>query len=122
MVDPLAIAGSITGLVSIADTVFTRTYRYVRLVKNAEKDIPELASGIRSLSGLLHGLALVLSELQKETSETNFQLHHIYSCRVTLTKIQKKLDSHDVGTSGDRNYKNVLKILNGRSLRRKRTI
>jgi hypothetical protein len=51
--------------------------------------------GIRNLSSLLHGLSLVISELEKESSETNFQLHHINSCRVTLRTIEKKLDSCD---------------------------
>jgi hypothetical protein len=72
MGDPLSVASGIAGLVSIADTVFTRTYRYVRLVQKAEKDISELAVGIRSLSGLLHGLSLVLSELQKEPPTPTF--------------------------------------------------
>ncbi|KAL2066420.1 hypothetical protein VTL71DRAFT_2491 [Oculimacula yallundae] len=99
MADPLSIAGSVAGLVSIADAVFTRTYRYVRQVKNAETEIGELASGIRSLSGTLHGLALVLSELERETNETNFRLHHINSCRATLTAIETKLDCYDVTTS-----------------------
>jgi NACHT domain len=98
MGDPFPLATSISGLVSIADTVFIRTYRYVKLVKKAEKDIAELATGIRSLSGLLHGLSLVLSELEEERSETNFRLHHINSCRATLTKIQTRLDNYDPDT------------------------
>lgn len=102
MAGPLSVAGSIAGLVSIADSVFTRTYRYARGVKNAEKDIAELASGIRSLSGLLHGLALVIEELQKDTtSETNFRLHHINACRATLTKVENKLEKLDPATPRD---------------------
>jgi hypothetical protein len=76
MADPLSIASGIAGLVAIADMIFSRTYRYAKLVKNAEKDVEELATGIRSLSGLLHGLALVLHEEETETSERNFRLHH----------------------------------------------
>jgi hypothetical protein len=111
MGDPLSVASSITGLVSIADIVFTRTYRYVRLAKNAEKNISELAAGVRSLSGLLHGLSLILSELQKETSETNFRLHHINSCRATLTNIQKRLDNHDPEISNNRKVEKVIRAL-----------
>jgi GTPase SAR1 family protein len=111
MGDPLSVASGIAGLVSIADTVFTRTYRYVREVKKAEKDISELAAGIRSLSGLLHGLSLVLSELQKETSETNFRLHHINSCRATLTNIQKRLDGHNPRTINDSKFGKVVRAL-----------
>lgn len=96
MADILSVTSSIAGLVAVADTVFTCIFRYVRQVKRAEKDISEPAAEIRSLSGLLHGLTLVLSELQKETSETNFRLHHIHSCQVTLMNIQKRLDSQNI--------------------------
>ena len=79
--------------------MFARTYRYVRSVKNAEQDIIDLANRVRSLSQLLHGLGLVLSELEKETSETNFRLHHINSCQVTLVSIRSILEKHDPTTS-----------------------
>jgi len=111
MGDLLSIASGISGLVSIADTVFTRTYRYVRVVQKAEKHISELAAGIRTLSGLLHGLSLVLSELQKETSETNFRLHHINSCRATLTKIQKRLDGNATGMTSDKTIEKMVRAL-----------
>lgn len=93
--DPLSIASSVAGLVALADSVFSRTYAFGREVRNAEKNISTLAVGIRNLSSLLHGLSLVLSELEKESSDTNFQLHHINSCRDTLRRIEKKLDSCD---------------------------
>lgn len=91
--DGLSIASGVAGLVSLADTVFSRTYKFVREVKNAEKDISKLAREIRNLSSLLHGLSLVFVELEQESSESNFQLHHLNSCRVTLRTIEKTLDS-----------------------------
>jgi hypothetical protein len=65
MVEPLSIAGSIAGLVAIADIVFSRTYRYAKAVKGAADEIETLSSEIRSLSQVLHGLSLVVSELEK---------------------------------------------------------
>ncbi|CAG8950619.1 hypothetical protein HYFRA_00002828, partial [Hymenoscyphus fraxineus] len=101
MADPLSVAGSIAGLVAIAGTVYTRTYRYIKNVKNSEKEIAQLASEIGSLSGLLHSLGLFIGELQRNTtSETNFRLHHIHACRETLTKVEKKLDSKDPAAPG----------------------
>jgi len=99
--DPLSIAGSIAGLVAIADIVFSRTYRYAKAVKGAANDIEKLSSEIRSLSGVLHGLSLVVNELEKETIEPNLRLHHINSCRTTLTKIQRKLERNDPATTKD---------------------
>src|ERR1700712_425190 len=95
MADPLSIAGSIAGLVSIADAVFTRVYRYARAVKGAAKDIDTLATEIINLSGLLRGLELVLNELSTDTTEPNLRLYHLNSCRNTFLEIQKKLDSHN---------------------------
>lgn len=109
--DFLSIASGVAGLVALADSVFSRTYSFVREVRNAEKDISNLASGIRNLSGLLHGLSLVLSELERESSETNFQLHHINSCRVTLRTIEKKLDSCDPRSIDGKRTEKVLRKL-----------
>ncbi|TVY37053.1 Serine/threonine-protein phosphatase 6 regulatory ankyrin repeat subunit B [Lachnellula subtilissima] len=71
MADPLSIAASIAGLVTIADTIFTQ---------------------ITTLSGLLHNLALVLGEYEEDTPDANLRLHHINSCRETLLKIRDKID------------------------------
>jgi len=99
--DSLSVASSIAGLVALADTIFTRLYRYVRAVKRAAKDVEELAVGIRTLSSLLHGLNLVLDGLEEEegykgnlSNLAQFRLHHVSSCLTTLTEIQKKLDKY----------------------------
>jgi hypothetical protein len=99
MADPLSIASGIAGLVAIADTIFGRVYSYARAVKGAAKEIEELACEIRNLSGILHGLELVLSELLKDSAEPNLRLHHINSCRATLLKIRNKLDSPNITAS-----------------------
>ncbi|TVY36887.1 Vegetative incompatibility protein [Lachnellula occidentalis] len=78
MADPLSIAGSIAGLVAIADTIFTRIYRYTK--------------AITTLSGLLRNLELVLNEYEEDTPDANLRLHHINSCRETLLKIRNKLE------------------------------
>ncbi|KAH7355336.1 ankyrin repeat-containing domain protein [Rhexocercosporidium sp. MPI-PUGE-AT-0058] len=110
MSDPLSIAAGIAGLVTIADAVFSRTYQYAKCVKNAESQVKELGSMIQSLSGLLHSLELVLIELEKETTETNFRLHHVNSCRGTLTRIQRKLDDNHPA-SADGRFERIFKSL-----------
>lgn len=77
MTDPLSIAGSIAGLVSISDVVFSKIYRYAKAVKDARKDIMAFADETRSLSGVLHNLSLIAAELDKEPTETMLQLDHI---------------------------------------------
>jgi len=96
--DGVSIASSIAGLVAIADNTFSRiysVYTYTKAVKGATKEIEELAAGIRTLSELLHGLQLLLSQFESDLPAPNLRLHHVNSCRQTLLKIQNKVDSHD---------------------------
>ena len=74
-------------------------YRYTKGVKGAAKEIEELAAGIRTLSEILHGLQLVLSQYDDDRWDPNLRLHHLNSCRETLLKVQKKIDSNDSQTS-----------------------
>lgn len=115
--DGLSVAASVAGVVQLADTVFTRTYRYAKTVKHATKEINELATGVRNLSSLLHGLNLVLHELEEQDDESNlsnlaeFRLHHVSSCLTTLTNIQKKLDKHQTETGEHHTVKRALRNL-----------
>lgn len=111
MADPLSVAGSVAGLVTMADVVFSRTFRYAKAVKGAAKDIEKLASEIRSLSGVLHGLSLVVSELETDTIKPNLRLHHVNSCCATLTKIQRKLERNDPLTAKDQPVEAALRSL-----------
>jgi hypothetical protein len=88
MADPLSIASGIAGLVAIADMIFSKTYRYAKAVKHAEKDVEALAAGIRYLSGMLHGLSLVIQEEEEENTEQNFRLHHS-TYKVPMTVLKK---------------------------------
>lgn len=114
MADPLSIAGSIAGLVAIADSVFTRVYRYTKAVKGAGKEIQDLSNGLRDLSGLLHNLEVVLSALEDDgdnTIDPHVRLRPINSCRETLLKIQKKLESHNPEASGKSTFENTIRKL-----------
>ncbi|KAL1648708.1 hypothetical protein SLS58_001882 [Diplodia intermedia] len=101
MADPLSIAGTIAGLCSIADLVFSRVYRYAKSVQNAKSEIGLLAKEIRTLSGTLHSLALLAAELDDGAPEMDFRLHHINSCRQILLDIQRKVDKKDAIVSGE---------------------
>jgi hypothetical protein len=111
MVEPLSTAGSVAGLVAIADVVFSRTFRYAKAAMGAAEGIEKLASEIRSPSGVLHGLSLVMSELEQENVEPSSRFHHIYSCSATLTKIQRKLEKNDPATAKDQPFEAALRSL-----------
>lgn len=112
--DAVSIASSIAGLVAIADTIFSRiysVYKYTKAVQGAAKEIEELATGIRTLSELLHGLQLLLSQFENDLPDPSLRMHHINSCRQTLLKIQKKLDSHDPHASDNSSFEKTIRKL-----------
>jgi hypothetical protein len=66
--DPLSVAGSIAGLVSLGDAVFRGIYRYVKTVKKAEKEVVDLKNEVIALTGIFHNLEIVAHELEQGTS------------------------------------------------------
>ena len=62
--DPLSVAGSLAGLIQLGDVVFSRLYRYIKEVKNADKDAKVLRDEVAALNGILHNLRLVAQDLE----------------------------------------------------------
>ncbi|KAI8237413.1 hypothetical protein K4K54_012823 [Colletotrichum sp. SAR 10_86] len=91
MADPLSIAASIAGLISLADVVFIRLVKFGRSFKNAEKEIQDLSKEINLLGGALSSLARLARVLQEGDFDTNLRMHSIESCSETLNKINEKL-------------------------------
>ena len=103
MADPLSIAGSIAGLITIADVVIRNGYKYISAVRDADKAVVSLIGEINSLVGVPHSLRNVAEGL--EGDEVPFiattQVHHIKSCFQTLKKIQALLDRFELSKSKD---------------------
>ncbi|KAJ0268066.1 hypothetical protein COL940_013755 [Colletotrichum noveboracense] len=91
MSDPLSIAASVTGIVSLSAAVFQQVTKFAKEAKNAEKNVKELASQTRNLSGVLQNLALLASSLEDQDSATTFRAHHLYACSNTLYKVEERL-------------------------------
>ena len=101
MTDPLSVSASIAGLVTLADIVFRRTYKYVKAVKKAPKEISALSDEINSLYGVLRRLQLVSRELEDETFDTSTRIHHVQSCFETLENVESILDKDDTSSLHD---------------------
>jgi Cdc6-like AAA superfamily ATPase len=86
------VTSNIAGLVGLADIVFGKVFRYLKAVKNAEKEVCSLSTEIKTLSGILHSLHLVACQLEGEDFDRSIQIHHIYFCHRTLETIKNKLD------------------------------
>ncbi|KAL5324553.1 hypothetical protein ACEPPN_009099 [Leptodophora sp. 'Broadleaf-Isolate-01'] len=97
MADPLSIAGSIAGLISIADVVIRKGYKYIAAVRDSDKAVSSLISEVNSLSGTLHSLRNVAEGL--EGGSVRFspatRIHHIESCFQTLKKIMAALHTFE---------------------------
>jgi hypothetical protein len=68
MTDPLSVAGSLAGLASLGDVVFTKLYHYVKSVKGAEKEVLSLKKEVEILNGILHNLVLVAQDLEDDVT------------------------------------------------------
>ncbi|KAK7722873.1 hypothetical protein SLS63_009147 [Diaporthe eres] len=95
MADPLSIAASIAGVISLADIVFIRTRKYLSSAKNADKEVKELSQEVLLLSGALHSLSKLAQALDadglKDQHIDNLRMHHIAACHATLDEVSKKL-------------------------------
>ncbi|KAH8882457.1 hypothetical protein GQ53DRAFT_665922, partial [Thozetella sp. PMI_491] len=93
--DPLSIAASIAGVLSLADTVFDRVMRFAKwanTVKNSAAEIRELGNEVNLLAGTLHSLRALAATLELEDQfDTTFRMHHISSCSRLLRDIDEKL-------------------------------
>lgn len=95
MADPLSIAASIAGVISLADIVFIRTRKYLSSARNAEKEVKHLSQEVLLLSGALHSLSRLAHALDtdgvKDQQIDNLRMHHIAACHATLDEVAKKL-------------------------------
>ena len=95
MADPLSVSASIAGLVTITDAVFCRTFKYVKAVKGAPKELANLTLAMGTLSGVLHNLNLVAYQLEGEPFDKTIQATHIHLCLQTVDKVRAILDKFD---------------------------
>lgn len=111
MVDLLSVSASISGLVTLADIVFRRTYKYVKAVKKAPKEISALSAEIGSLYGILSSLHLVSCQLEGEMFESTTRIHHIHSCYQTLEQVRSILDRDDTSSLHDQRLETLRRKL-----------
>ncbi|KAI1771159.1 ankyrin [Hypoxylon cercidicola] len=95
MADPLSIAASIAGLVTLADVVYDRLTKYIKAVQNAAKEAGDLAKEINLLGGALNSLSRLARSLDNASFGNQFRMYHIDACSIILSDIEKKLKKFD---------------------------
>lgn len=93
--DPLSISASIAGLVTITEMIAGKSYKYIKEVKGATKEIKGLLDTITELFGILNSLRLVSARYENEDFECTMQTQHIHSCHSLLERIKERLDKGD---------------------------
>lgn len=93
MSDPLSLAASLAGLVSLCDTVFRHVYKYVRGVQGAKEEIAKIAQELQSFTGILRSIQVLAQSLEEEGDpyDPAIRVHHVYHCEQTLNKINERV-------------------------------
>ncbi|KAK6067202.1 ankyrin repeat protein [Seiridium cupressi] len=91
MADPLSIAASIAGVITLADVVFTRLIKYTKQAKEAEQEIKALAAEINLISGSLSSLSRLARALSDESFDPTLRIEHIAGCHNVLSRMEEKL-------------------------------
>lgn len=97
MTDPLSIAGTIGGLISLADTAFRLVFKYTRSAIGAKQEVEQLAREVQALAGVLQSLRLLASGLEAEEGpfDPTIQAHHLGLLSSTLDRLQKRVEKAD---------------------------
>jgi Cdc6-like AAA superfamily ATPase len=92
MADPLSLAASIAGLISLADVAFKYTFKFVRATKDAKSDVSTLADEINNVGSILRVLEALASDLETEGDQFDPTLrnHYLNHCFRTLSRIETK--------------------------------
>jgi hypothetical protein len=112
MADPLSIAASIAGIVTLVDVVFCRLVKYSKSASNAAGEAKAWAAEINSLGGTLSSLARLARALEDESFDETLRMHHIDGCSRVLSelnnilkKAEKDLESQNRLTALQRKVK-----------------
>jgi hypothetical protein len=94
MAEVIGVASSVAGLMTLADVVVRRGYKFIRDVREADETVRKIVEEVNSLSGVLHSLSNVVERLEEEHSrhDPSTQIHYIESCYQTLTKLRGLFD------------------------------
>jgi len=122
MADPLSIAASIAGILSLAGAVIHKTYRYGSDVRGAPEDIASFLRELTVTTGLLAALK-TLAESNSQAASQNLPRNGslaaisgrngaLEACKRTLESISKAMDDHE--SQPPPNKRQIIDRLTGR--------
>lgn len=112
MADPLSVAASIAGLLSLADSAFRGVFRYSKAVSNAQDGIKALNTELRSVASVLHGVKLLAETMETDTQRfSQLRLEHVNSCRSILDEILRRIDRFESGSKSTSRVERAIQSL-----------
>jgi hypothetical protein len=113
MADPLSIAGSIAGIISLADTVFRLVFKYARSSINVTEEVKNLADELQSLAGILQSLRLLASGLEAEgpSFDSTIRMHHLGALSIILSRLEQRVEKAHKKFESDSKTKQILQRL-----------
>ncbi|KAI0445184.1 hypothetical protein F4803DRAFT_193342 [Xylaria telfairii] len=100
--DPLSVAGSIAGLVTLADALFRGVYKYYKTASDASEEIKELGNRLQSLAGTLHSLGILADALEQDGTHPTIRMTLISDAVKLLGEIQARLDKSKLKMSSSK--------------------
>ncbi len=91
MADPLSIAASIAGVITLVDLVFTRLVKYVKSASNAAEEAKTWTAEVNALGGMLNSLSRLTRALEDEPFDATLRMHHIDGCHRVLSLLHAEL-------------------------------
>ncbi|KAM6523954.1 hypothetical protein FSOLCH5_004563 [Fusarium solani] len=104
MADPLSLAASIAGLISLADVTFKHVYKFSKTAKDAKDEVHTIADQINDLARVLRVLEALAESLETdgEAFDPALRNHYLSHCDKTLEKVRirvsKAIDSFSSGS------------------------
>lgn len=89
MAEPLSIAASIAGLISLYDGVFRAAFKFSRSAKHYKEEITTISDELNSLSAELRSLEALASSLEDEGD--NFRRGNLDLCKETLRRAEHRM-------------------------------
>ena len=95
--DGLSAVASIASLVTAADTLFLRVYRYIHSVRKADKEIHDYCTELQLFAGVLHRLNLQTSAINSADGTTDDFRHALISTfNNHIDEINKKIEKCNI--------------------------
>ncbi|RSL66088.1 hypothetical protein CEP54_003914 [Fusarium duplospermum] len=104
MADPLSLAASIAGLISLADVTFKYLYKFIKAAKDAKDEVQNLTDQVNDLARVLRVLEALAESLEAdgERFDPALRNHYLSHCDKTLekvrTRVSKAIDSFSSGS------------------------